>query len=200
MANRAPLLLFGALLLCLSGQAQAQSPTYGLGRTPTAEEIARWDIAVNREGDELPPGRGSAIEGQVVYSARCVTCHGATGDEGPEDPLKGGKGSLAAARPMKTVGSYWPYATTLWDYINRAMPFDRPTSLSHDDVYAVVAYVLFINGIVDESTVLDADSLSAIRMPNRDGFVPDPRPEVPMPTLGSATSDPPPTARDPGPR
>jgi cytochrome c len=163
--------------------AVAQSAPHGIGRAPTLEEIARWDIAVGPTGDELPEGRGSAIEGRRVYEARCVTCHGATGAEGPEDVLRGGIGSLATANPLKTVGSYWPYATTLWDYINRAMPFDRPTSLSNDEVYAVVAYVLFLNEIVPETHVLDRRSLLDVRMPNRDGFVPDPRPDAsPPPT------------------
>jgi mono/diheme cytochrome c family protein len=164
-----------------TAMAQAQTPSHGIGRTPTPEEIARWDIAVGPDGLELPDGRGNAVEGKEVYAARCVTCHGATGNEGPEDILYGGADTLESVPPLKTVGSYWPYATTLWDYVNRAMPFDRPTSLSNDSVYAVVAYVLFINGIIEETEFLDSDTLPRIRMPNRDGFVPDPRPDVTVP-------------------
>jgi cytochrome c len=180
MLERAGVLSFALCVLTAAGAA-AQTPTYDIGRTPAPDEIARWDIAVGPEGHELPDGRGTAVEGKDVYAARCLTCHGATGNEGPNDVLFGGEGSLATARPLKTVGSYWPYATTLWDYVNRAMPFDRPTSLSPDAVYAVVAYVLYINGIVEETDVLDAETLPRIRMPNRDGFVPDPRPDVPVP-------------------
>lgn len=170
-----------ALALLVTVGASAQMPTYGIGRTPTDAEIARWDIAVGPEGLELPAGHGTAMEGKEVYAARCISCHGASGSEGPNDVLYGGEGTLATSRPLKTVGSYWPYATTLWDYVNRAMPFDRPTSLSSDAVYAVVAYVLYINGIVGETDVIDADTLPRIRMPNRDGFVTDPRPDVPVP-------------------
>ena len=99
---------------------------------------------------------------------------------GPQDILVGGRGSLATARPLKTIGSYWPYATTVWDYVRRAMPFDHPGTLSADDVYAVTAYVLFLNGIVGEQDVIDAQSLPKIQMPNRNGFVPDPRPDIPV--------------------
>ena len=179
--------------------AEAQTPTYGVGRAPTPEEIARWDIAIRPDGLELPEGSGSAVDGKDVYAARCVTCHGATGNEGPEDVLYGGGGTLDSARPLKTVGSYWPYATTLWDYVNRAMPFDRPSSLSSDAVYGVVAYVLFLNGIVEETDILDATSLPRIRMPNRDGFIADPRPDVTLPTDDHPDAVPPVDPEAPGP-
>jgi mono/diheme cytochrome c family protein len=123
----------------------------------------------------LPPGSGTAEKGKAVYAAQCARCHGATGREGPEDVLVGGIGSLGTARPLKTVGSYWPYATTLWDYINRAMPFDRPGVMSADEVYAVVAFVLQLNGVISTTDVVDATTLPKIRMPNRDGFLPDTR-------------------------
>jgi cytochrome c len=155
-----------------------QSPTYKLGRTPTADEIKAWDIAIGPDGKELPPGRGTVERGKIVYAEQCTRCHGATAVEGPEAPLVGGKGTLNTKKPLKTVGSYWPYATTLFDYINRAMPFDRPTVMSADDVYAVTAYVLNLNGIIKDGDVMDAKTLPAVRMPNRDGFVPDPRPDV----------------------
>ncbi|MGH9347294.1 MAG: c-type cytochrome [Vicinamibacterales bacterium] len=129
-------------------------------------------------GAGLPSGSGTAEKGKAIYAAQCARCHGATGREGPEDVLAGGIGSLATARPLKTVGSYWPYATTVWDYINRSMPFDRPGMLTPDDVYAVVAYVLQLNGIVSAADVLDANTLPKIRMPNRDGFIPDTRPDT----------------------
>jgi S-disulfanyl-L-cysteine oxidoreductase SoxD len=156
----------------------AQSARYHVGRPPTPEEIKAWDIAIGPEGRELPPGSGAAARGKVVYAEQCTRCHGATATEGPEMPLVGGKGSLATAQPLKTIGSYWPYATTLFDYINRAMPFDRPTVMTADDVYAVTAYLLNLNGIIGEQDVMDARTLPAVRMPNRNGFVPDPRPDV----------------------
>lgn len=157
---------------------RAQSPTYGLGRPATADELKSIDIDVTPDGHGLMPGHGTAAAGKAVYAARCVTCHGATGKEGPQDVLVGGVGTLAAPKPLKTVGSYWPYATTLWDYIHRAMPFDHPGTLSVDEVYSATAYVLFVNGIVGENDVLDESSLPKVAMPNRNGFVPDPRPDT----------------------
>lgn len=161
-----------------AGTVAAQSPHYKVGRPPTPDEIKAWDIAIGPDGRELPAGRGSAERGKVVYAEQCTRCHGATAVEGPEMPLVGGAGTLNTAKPLKTVGSYWPYATTLFDYINRAMPFDRPTVMSADDVYAVTAYLLNVNGIIKADEVMDARTLPAVRMPNRDGFVADPRPDV----------------------
>ena len=156
----------------------AQSPTFGLGRAPHAGELRAIDIEVLPDGRGLPPGRGTADAGKTIYAARCTVCHGATGKEGPQDVLVGGQGTLNTAKPLKTVGSYWPYATTLWDYINRSMPFDHPATLPADQVYATTAYVLFINGIIGERDVMDQDSLPKVKMPNRAGFVPDTRPDV----------------------
>src|SRR5207248_1443440 len=135
------------------------------------------DIEVLPDGRGLPAGSGTAERGKTVYANRCVSCHGATGKEGPQDVLVGGQGTLRSARPLKTVGSYWPYATTLWDYINRAMPFDQPGLLKPSEVYAAVAYILNMNGIIREDQVIDATSLPKIVMPNREGFIPDPRPK-----------------------
>ena len=165
-------------VLWAAAVAAGQGPTYGIGRAASSDEIRRFDIFVPPSGANLPAGRGTAEEGKAIYAAQCARCHGATGREGPEDVLVGGIGSLTSQRPHKTVGSYWPYATTLWDYINRAMPYDRPGVLPPDDVYAVTAYVLQLNGIVSATDVLDANSLPRVRMPNRDGFVPDDRPDV----------------------
>lgn len=158
--------------------ARASSQGYGLGRPATADEIRRLDVLIPPSGAGLPAGSGTAETGKAVYAAQCARCHGATGREGPEDVLVGGIGSLGTARPLKTVGSYWPYATTLWDYVNRAMPFDRPGVLPPDDVYAVVAYMLQLNGIISTTDVVDQTTLPKVRMPNRDGFVPDARPAV----------------------
>ena len=122
----------------------------------------RLDIDVTPDGHGLPPGSGTAARARRLYAARCVTCHGATGKEGPQDVLVGGRGSLASPKPLKTVGSYWPYATTLWDYIHRAMPFDHPGTLTADEVYSTTAYVLFLNGIVGENDVLDQTTLPKV--------------------------------------
>jgi S-disulfanyl-L-cysteine oxidoreductase SoxD len=156
----------------------AQSPTFGVGRAPTAEELKAIDIDVAPDGKGLLPGRGTAALGKPVYDSRCAVCHGPTGKEGPQDVLVGGTGSLTTLRPLKTVGSYWPYATTLWDYIRRAMPFDHPGTMSVDDVYSTTAYLLFLNGLVGEHDVLDQATLPRVKMPNQNGFIPDPRPDV----------------------
>jgi S-disulfanyl-L-cysteine oxidoreductase SoxD len=152
--------------------------TYGLGRRLSSEELRKYDPIIPPTGEGLPVGSGTAEKGKAIYAAQCARCHGATGREGPEDLLVGGIGSLATPKPEKTVGSYWPYATTLWDYLNRAMPFDRPGVLPADDVYSVTAYVLQLNGIVSPTDVLDENTLPTIRMPNRDGFVADARPDA----------------------
>ena len=164
------------LVAVIVSPAMSQSPTYGVGRAPTAEEIARWDGAIPPSGKGLPAGHGTAVAGKTLYATRCAACHGATGKEGPNDVLVGGQGTLSSDRPLKTVGSFWPYATTLWDYVNRSMPFQLPGSLTADESYSLTAYLLFLNGIVGETDVVDATTLLQVRMPNRGGFVGDPRP------------------------
>ena len=158
--------------------ALAQTPTYNLGRTPSADEIRAWDIAIGPAGKELPPGSGTAQDGAKLYAQKCAQCHGPTGAEMAvyHRPLVGGKGSLTTTQPVKSIGNYWAFATTLWDYINRAMPRTEEGSLQPGEVYALTAFLLFQNGIIQESDVLDAKSLPKIPMPNRNGFVP-PRPE-----------------------
>ena len=143
-----------------------------LGQTPTPEQVRAWDIDVRADGAGLPAGSGSVAQGQAIYQARCLACHGEKGEQGTGPRLAGGQGTLATKSPVLTVGSYWPYATTLYDYIHRAMPLDSPQSLTPNEVYAVTAYTLHLNGIVKADAVLDAQSLAAIRMPNRDGFRP----------------------------
>ena len=170
--------VFLCAMLC-AGAAGAQ--TLGLGRPATAADIEGWGAIVGPEGAELPPGGATAAEGRAVYDRRCAACHGPTGSEGPDDRLAGGRGLLATDQARKTVGSYWPAATTLWDYIYRAMPFNQPGSLTADEVYAAVAYVLFLNDLVGEDDRIDAAALPRIEMPNRDGFVADPRPDVAPP-------------------
>lgn len=172
----------GALVLALglAAPAAADGP-YGFGTTPSAAEIAAIDIDITPDGGGLPPGEGTHGRGAEVYAARCAACHGET-MEGVKEmggaALIGGRGSLASNAPKKTVESYWPFATTLFDYIRRAMPFDAPGSLSDDEVYALAAYILGEAGIVGKRAVLNAGSLPRIHMPNRDGFIPDPRPDI----------------------
>jgi S-disulfanyl-L-cysteine oxidoreductase SoxD len=158
----------------------AQSP-YGIGRPATSAEIAGWNIDIGRDGTNLPPGSGSVARGQEVFEQQCVACHGEKGQGGVGDRLVGGKGTIATSKPIKTVGSYWPYAPTLFDYIRRAMPQNAPQSLSNDDVYAVSAYILSLNGLLPADATLDARTLSAIKMPNRGMFTGDPRPDVKNP-------------------
>jgi cytochrome c len=156
----------------------AQLPTYGVGRPPTAEEVQAWDLTIPPDGQGLPPGSGGAALGKPIYVERCASCHGETG-EGPKyERLVGGYGTLATDKPIRSIGRFWQYATTLWSYIRRAQPFDEPGSLTADQVYAVTAYLLHLNGIIGEQEVMDAKSLPLVQMPNRDGFVPDPRPNV----------------------
>ena len=156
----------------------AQSPTLGVGRPPTPEEIRELGSAIAPDGAGLPPGSGSVAAGRELFAARCARCHGPAGEGDVGPRLVGGRGTLRTPRPLKTVGSFWPYATTLWDYVNRAMPFDQPGRLTPPEVYAAVAYVLNLNGIVAADAVMDATSVPRVRMPNRDGFVADPRPDV----------------------
>ena len=149
------------------------TPTRGpnLGASPTPAMLAAMDISIPPNGAGLPVGSGSVAQGQKVYEAKCQTCHGLKGEGKPADPLVGGIGSLGSGKPMRTVGSYWPYATTLFDYVRRAMPTNAPQSLSNDEVYAASAYVLFLNGIIRENQVMTAQTLPQVKMPNRDGFI-----------------------------
>ena len=167
-------------LMVLAGAAAllAQSPKYGVGRPATAEQIRDLGIAIAPDGSGLPEGSGTVTTGREVFAAKCSKCHGEKAEGGIGPPLVGGQGTLRTAKPLKTVGSYWPYATTVWDYINRAMPFDQPGLLKPPEVYAVVAYIFNLNGIIGNNDVMDAKSLPKVKMPNRDGFVPDPRPDV----------------------
>jgi cytochrome c len=140
------------------------------GRPALSSEVASYNIDVTPDGTGLPPGGGTVKAGAVLYAAQCAMCHGMTGVEGPRDRLVGGQGSLATARPVKTVGSYWQYAPTLYDYIHRAMPFGSPGSLQPDEVYSLVAFLLSKNGVIDEQTYVGRETLPLIQMPNRDGF------------------------------
>jgi mono/diheme cytochrome c family protein len=197
MSTRKHGLGLGAALLMVTSVAisgaPAQMPTYGVGRAPTAEEVKAWDLTIPPDGRGLPPGQGTAVLGKPLYADRCASCHGENGDDPKYRALVGGRGPLTSAelsenldwllggKPVLTIGKFWPYATTLWSYINRAQPFDEPGSLTPDQVYAVTAYLLFLNGIIGEADVINARTLPAVKMPNRDGFVPDARPDVGKP-------------------
>jgi len=169
-------LVAGAPVIGMMVAASLVAPAhaYEFGRPATPDDIKQWDIDVRPDGAGLPAGSGTAVHGKDVYHDNCEACHGPDGQGGLKDRLAGGQGSLASDKPVKTVGSFWPYATTLFDYIHRAMPYPTPGALSVDDTYAVAAYILSLNGILPADGTLDRDSLLKIRMPNRDGFLPDP--------------------------
>ncbi len=158
-----------AAVLVLNAVALAQGPN--LGRPLTPQEIEKIDITVAPDGSGLPEGSGSVSAGAAVYKQKCQGCHGADGAGKPMERLTGGIGTLASGKAVKTPMSYWPNATTLFDYIRRAMPFNSPESLSNDEVYSVTAYLLSIDSLVGKDAVLDSKSLAKVKMPNRDGFV-----------------------------
>jgi S-disulfanyl-L-cysteine oxidoreductase SoxD len=167
-----PRTVFAAALV--AGIVTSPASAVDFGRPASPEEIKAWDIDVRPDGKGLPDGSGTVAQGKVVFEENCAACHGAYGQDGIKDKLVGGQGSLTSDKPLKTVGSFWPYATTLFDYIHRAMPYQAPGSLEVDDTYAVAAYILSLNGILAADARLDNQSLPKIKMPNRDGFVPDP--------------------------
>jgi mono/diheme cytochrome c family protein len=142
-----------------------------LGVPVTDADIASWDISVGPDGAGLPAGKGTALTGAAVYQAKCLACHGENGAGRPSDQLVGGQGTLRDAAAVRTVGSYWPYATTLFDYIRRAMPYAQPQSLTPDELYGLSAYLLYLNGVIGESAEMNATTLPQVKMPNRDGFV-----------------------------
>jgi cytochrome c len=162
-----------ALSLALASSAIAQGAPkqrLGIGKPATQQEIAGWDIDVRPDGTGLPPGRGSVAQGQALYDDKCASCHGTFGESNDYMALAGGVGSLATDQPIRTTGSKLNYATTLWDYINRAMPFQSPKTLAVDEVYALTAYVLHLNDMLPADAALDRDSLIALKLPNRDGM------------------------------
>lgn len=163
-------LLAATFGLILCGTASAAGPN--LGRVATPDEIATWDISIGPDGSGLPAGSGTPRQGEAVFAARCAACHGEHGSGKPNDRLVGGQGTLAGDAPVKTIGSYWPFATTIFDFVRRAMPLNESKSLTDDEVYAVVAYLLQQNAIIGEDDVMDASTLPKVRMPNRDGFIP----------------------------
>jgi S-disulfanyl-L-cysteine oxidoreductase SoxD len=187
--------LFGALTAAIVGAMASAGPAIGqgypaafdFGRPASEQEIAALAIAIPADGRGLPAGKGDHPAGKQVYDNACAACHGAdlTGvanlpdmPAGAQLRLIGGRGTLTSQKPILTVESFWPYATTLFDYVRRAMPFQAPGSLTNDEVYAVAAFILAEAKIIDKATVLDAQTLPKVQMPNRDGFVPDARPEI----------------------
>ena len=154
--------------------AAAQTPSYkNVGRTPTAQEVQAMDIAIGTDGKELPPGSGNAKIGAQLFADKCMVCHGENQQGSAQAPaLVGGKGTLSSMRPMMTAGSYWPFATTIFDYIRRAMPRFQEGTLKVDEVYSLTAFILYRNDIIKEDDVIDAKTLPKIKMPNRDGFIP----------------------------
>lgn len=145
-----------------------EGPNLGIEATP--EEIAGWDISIGADGEGLPPGSGTPSEGASVFAAKCAACHGPQGEGLLNDRLVGGQGSLTTDSPVMTIGSYWPYVTTVFDYVRRAMPYQTPHTLTDDETYAITAHLLHLNGIIGADDIMDAQTLPAIEMPNRDGF------------------------------
>lgn len=186
-----------SILALAGGGAAAQSAApYGLGRAASAAEIKGWDIDIRGDdGLGLPPGKGSVKQGEELYLAQCASCHGEFGEGNGRWPeLMGGRGTLTSEDPRKTIGSFWPYAPTVFDYIRRSMPMAAPQSLSDDETYAIVAYLLHLNDLLPADAELDAEKLRGVRLPNRDGFlVGDPRPDVPVgePCMKDCRRDPP---------
>jgi hypothetical protein len=183
-------LLLPVMILGVCHAAWAQSPTYGLGKTPSEEEIRAWDIAISPTGKELPPGSGTAKEGAQLYAQKCAACHGLTGSEGPapmlikrpNPPANPGPCLSPCIRDANVMAMHAPYATTMWDYINRGMPFKQEGTLKPNEVYALTAFILYKNGVIQEDDVLDAQTLPQVKMPNRDGYaIPEWKPGMPRP-------------------
>lgn len=166
--------------LSISFSSHAENRKYNIGKIATKIEIAGWDIDVRPDGVGAPKGSGNAIDGEEIYVNRCASCHGDFGEGVDRWPaLVGGDGTLASHDPEKTTGSYWPYASTIFDYVYRSMPFGEAQTLTHDETYKIVAYLLNMNEIIDEDFVLSEKNIGKIKMPNASGFLlPDPRPDV----------------------
>ncbi len=167
-----------ALAITTALVVPAAAEDFGVGHRPTPAELRAWDIDVRGDGAGLPPGSGSVAQGKTIFAKKCAMCHGAKGEGGVGPTLAGGIGTLATPNPIKTVGSYWPYAPPVFDYIRRAMPYNAPQSLTADETYAVTAYVLRLNGLVAADAIMTGATLPKVVMPNRNGFSGDPRPDT----------------------
>ena len=170
MSTRDLACVVAALVVAGCAGATTVVETPNLGQPATPAEIAGWDISIPPDGAGLPAGRGTSVQGALVYEAKCQSCHGAKGVGQPNDRLVGGQGTLASKAPVRTVGSYWPYATTVFDYVRRAMPYLQSQSLTNDEVYALTAYLLHQNGIIADTDEMNAQTLPKVKMPNRDNF------------------------------
>ena len=180
--RRMPNAAITAALLCAASIAMAQEKAAParIGKPATDAQIAAINLTVFPDGTGLPQGKGTAATGKDVFKAKCAVCHNdqAQGRENQYPALVGGIGSLNTSKPVKTVGSYWPYATTVFDYVRRAMPYDHPGSLQPDEIYSTVAFILNLNGIIGANDEMNQATLPKVKMPNRDGFIPDARPDV----------------------
>ena len=166
--------LTAAVTMILAVAAYASSVAQespNLGRPATPAEIAEWDVSIPPDGTGLPSGNGTPEQGASVYIQKCQSCHGEKGAGKPNDQLVGGQGTLTSKSPVRTIGSYWPYATTVFDYVRRAMPYTQSHSLTNEEAYAVTAYLLYLNGIIGAQDAMNAQSLPQVKMPNRDNFI-----------------------------
>lgn len=168
-------------VMLIAGASAANANGLGLGREATPQEIAAWDIDVRPDGQGLPNGKGTVAEGEELFFERCASCHGEFGEGAGRWPvLAGGQDSLTGENPVKTMGSYWPYLSTVFDYVRRAMPFGDAQSLTPDETYAVTAYLLYLNDLVDdEEFELSKSNFTSVQLPNETKFVDDPRPDTP---------------------
>jgi len=157
------------LLSTVTGAFAQEGPR--LGTEATDEQIAAWDVSIAADGAGLPAGSGSATQGAAIYAVQCIACHGKEGSGKPNNRLVGGHGTLDGPAPVRTVGSYWPYAPTVFDYIRRAMPYPYTASLTDEEVYSLTAYLLFLNGIIEQDDVMDAETLPKVQMPNAENFI-----------------------------
>jgi mono/diheme cytochrome c family protein len=171
MSTRSLTAVVIVLITVAGATCSVAQETPNLGRLATPAEVAGWDISIPPDGTGLPPGSGTPEQGAVVYTQKCQACHGEKGAGQPNDRLVGGQGTLASPNPVRTIGSYWPYATTVFDYMRRAMPYTQSQSLSNDEVYAVTAYLLHLNGIIGAQDVMNAQTLPQVQMPNRANFI-----------------------------
>jgi mono/diheme cytochrome c family protein len=171
MSTRSITAVVMVLFALAASTSSVAQETPNLGRPATPAEIAGWDISIPPDGTGLPPGSGTPDQGAVVYVQKCQSCHGEQGAGKPNDQLVGGQGTLTSTSPVRTIGSYWPYATTVFDYIRRAMPYTESKSLTNEEVYAVTAYLLHLNGLIGAQDVMDAHTLPQVKMPNRDHFM-----------------------------
>ena len=172
--------LLAAALFAQKKPKEAAPALPQVGQPATADEIKQQDITVLPNGEGLPEGSGTAEQGEAIYKVKCAACHGENGEGKPPTgvQLVGGIGTLATAKPVKTIGSYWPFATSVWDYIHRSMPYAQPGTLSADETYSVTAFLLFKNGIISHDEAMNKQTLPKVLMPNRNGFIPDNRPDV----------------------